>query len=250
MDSRKINELREKMLGCKERCNGVLNDIGNGIIPRGMIYEASCSSGDSPLIVVVGPNPGNSSKKEKEKVKEINKINNLLKGLGFDGKPEEFFGKVNSSQSKNDSGEEYYPKIRKFIQCVMETLICDNGDMEIYWTELIKCEGKINCYIINKCYENYLKEEINLLKKLCQKRYFISIGKSSYEFLDSIPEMKEEFLIGIPHPSGRNKWYSYNDLCNKKEDLIVEVQNLLKNTNNDCRHRDLKDYFKKQGKDK
>jgi len=233
MDSRKIKELREKMLGCKERCNGVLNDIGNGIIPRGMIYEASCSSGDSPLIVVVGPNPGNSSEKEKEKVKEINKINNLLKGLGFDGKPEEFFGSEFSH-----SGSRYYPGIRLFIN-ILENIVGKN--CRIYWTEIIKCESDENknlvCSTILKCYEEFLKKELELIKDE-EYRIFVAVGRVAYDLLDSINFMKGELLLGVPHPSARTSFYK--NIKNGESKIMEDIRKVFK----EHIHRDLiKDYL-------
>ncbi|MGC8926713.1 MAG: hypothetical protein ACP5QK_02180 [Myxococcota bacterium] len=129
MNRQKLNNLRETMLNCDKNCKGIEKSLDNDIIPRGMIFESNDNDNDK-FVFIVGMNPAKETECEKEYVR--NNKADLLNKLGFEGKPENFFG--NNCKTKSY----YYVKIKPIVQKIEKAIVgCDVDNF--YWTELIKC---------------------------------------------------------------------------------------------------------------
>ena len=98
-----IHGLGEELVACDHDCDGVTHDRANGYLPRCLVLD---SSGDGRACVVVGLNPGRCTPterkyyrdrdcaydsvaefwaQEQDRIRYNKRLNQLLRGLGFDG---------------------------------------------------------------------------------------------------------------------------------------------------------------------
>jgi len=201
-----INELGENLLKCNEICEGISNNKKRGIIPRCLYlenrgeYEKGC--------VVVGINPGISTKKERADYLKIADLN---------------YEDVKSISKSIIDSHKYYNQTRKFLEAI---------DLKgpILWTELVKCENKDKrlppIQTFRVCTKNYLTEEI---KHIPINWPLIAVGKIAYNALSFLYPKKA--VIGIPHPTGS---YGYFDKLIDGKIIDEVLKDVKKSMNNNA----------------
>jgi hypothetical protein len=172
-----INHLGEKLVKCNLNCAGINNNHRKGVIPRCLFLEKRNGKNNC---IIVGLNPGKSSKKERSFY--------IKNGISFNSLKEYF--------DNNIKNLPYYKRTRELI-----TKLGFNGD--ILWTELIKCEclkdkniNDVPIQTFRCCINNFLKKEIDVFNE----NAIFALGNESFKFFAlSFPN---NFIIGLPHPTG------------------------------------------------
>lgn len=161
-------------------------DPKRGILPRCLIYETEGRKASERGCVIVGLNPGRSSKGERAYYR-----NN---GAAYETV-------VIPWQNKRIKEHPYYKKLRAFVS--------DLGIKgPILWTELVKCESKegtsLSVRTIRDDIHRYLLKEIQHIPKSWP---LVGAGRRAYEILSfSFPERA---VVGVPHPTGSYGHFSH-----------------------------------------
>jgi len=181
-----INQIGNKLVSCRLDCDGVNNNPERGIIPRCLLIEKQ--EGRNKC-VVIGLNPGKSSKKEQKYY--------LKNRMTYDAVKNFFL----ETELRNRA---YFKRTRELL-----SFLNFNGD--ILWTDLVKCEclgknGNLPVQTLRTCINNYLKKEIEAF----QAKTIFALGHVAYNFCSlSLPS---HFIVGLPHPTGS---YGHFDRLNQ-----------------------------------
>ena len=63
----KIHEIGREMVDCKQQCEGIRNELKNGIIPRCLVLEEGVNNNG---IIIIGMNPSNTKSRLREQEQE------------------------------------------------------------------------------------------------------------------------------------------------------------------------------------
>ena len=141
-----ISRVGQKVVSCKKKCDGIVNDPKNNIYPRCFVYELKNSNPKSGFIFV-GMNPGHSKKNE------IEKYNN------YSGKSDAdllaFQHEIFFKQTRN---EDYYKEIDEFINNLNSLGILNEA---IIWTESFHCQ---KAHDAEKLSNNLISFRDNIMK--------------------------------------------------------------------------------------
>lgn len=200
-----IEEIGKRMIENHPRYSDVIYDLENGYVPRCLIYEEESRSSSNKGSVMVGINPGNSSKQERN-----------------------FYIKQNSTYEatleywkNNLTDHKYYKQGR--------SLINDFGRSgPILWTELVKCESRngVNKLLVQTIRDSIHRFLFKELKVIPKDWPLIASGQRVFEILSySFPERT---VIGIPHITGS---YGHFHKLKKDERAKSQIDELIKKGN-------------------
>jgi len=183
-----LNHIGGEMVVCENDCLGISggneDNHTNGIVPRGMFLDGPET--DGPGVIVVGINPGKSSKTERK----------VYKSAMSEGKPlyPELWKKENQKTKKKFS---YHKRI--------EGLLGTSPARPIFWTDLVKCEtaparkkaGKKSppAITFKACMNEFFRRE---LAAISPDWPIIAAGQEVYKFLTSM--YPDRTIFGIYHP--------------------------------------------------
>lgn len=180
-------------------------DQSKGIIPRGLIFEDEGRDLNATGSVIVGLNPGQSTKDERVYFKKAFDENRLTYQVHVDF----WNGKYRNWK--------YHNRLRS---------VSDKLGLKgpILWTELVKCEskikGRLRVQTVRDDIHKYLLKEISVIPESWP---LIGAGEEAYKILSySFPN---RLVVGVPHPTGTfgNHWL--NHINNKK---IKELKIIIK----------------------
>jgi len=166
-------------------------DQRKGIIPRGLLYEYGERDLSGTGSVIVGLNPGQSKKDEREYFKKAFKEHRLKYQTHVDF----WNGKYRNWK--------YHNRLRS---------VSDRLGLKgpILWTELVKCEskkqGQLRVQTVRDDIHKYLLKEISCIPESWP---LIAAGDKAYEILSySFPN---RLVVGVPHPTGTrgNHWTNH-----------------------------------------
>jgi len=174
----KINNIGCQMVKCTKNCAGIAKPGENDIIPM-CLYLEDTKDNSTTGTIIVGINPGNATKKEREYYyKHGHNYENV----------------VNYWKKYVQCKHQYYKKLRAFVNG-----LGFNG--HILWTELVKCANDKNeqppLQTFRTCCSEYLNEEI---KAVPGDWPIIGAGRKAYEVLTFL--YPKRTIIGVPHPTG------------------------------------------------
>jgi len=178
-----IIKIGRDLVACDNNCEGVCNKKDDGILPR-CLYPEFGEDGEKGCIIV-GHNPGISSRNEREAY-----IKYKNGGVLDYGKLVEYWG--NNIKDKH----QYYLRLRGIVREM-------GFDGPILWTELVKCEKEnselkeLPVETIRNCIKKYLYKEIETTDNNWQ---IFAIGRISFNVLSF--RFPNSPIIGIPHPTG------------------------------------------------
>ncbi|MEM4973240.1 MAG: uracil-DNA glycosylase family protein [Candidatus Hadarchaeales archaeon] len=261
-----LKEIQIEISKCKDsECanKGIVNEPECGRIPRGLYVEDPGREAD---VIVVGFNPGPvgsiggrpytiiNPEKKLEKVGKLvakyeelpeplpplpllEKLKKCLRNNEFNERNfykeclhEElrYLAPVISFELTRDWEKGYFGRMRKFIETFCgKVLELNFENINICWTNLVKCEGDIESIKANvihqRCSEKFLRRELELYKA----KHIFTAGKDALNFLKTPELLKDRYIIGIPHPTGRSRPL-FNDLLKKIETCCPEALKKLK----------------------
>jgi hypothetical protein len=159
-------------------CSGIEYNRSIGILPRCLFFDNRDQTESVQIIVAVGKNPGISGLHER----------NALAGL-------EDYEQVIAYFKDNYKNHPFYSRTYELLYELELTQI------PILWTEMAKCEGKgVWSETLAFCSSQYLRKEIELVRKHFDKVYFVALSRLVYDLL--IHHVDKEKVIGFPHPTG------------------------------------------------
>lgn len=174
-----IDDIGEKIVSCRLKCEGIRNEEENYIIPRCFYFEDPDNLG-KPDCIIIGTNPGHASPEEID----------YYKNHGISYKTvKDFF--------RNEMNEQgYYKLLRDFAKEI-------GFGKAILWTELCKCESLDKKHppfkTLRTCIKKFLRDELEQFPGVP----IIAAGKTAFEILGYM--CFDRAVIGVPHPSPRNR---------------------------------------------
>lgn len=199
---------------CPERCDGVVNDRENGIIPRALILRSLSGKRVEPpaKVGIIGINPGRHLTFEnvyyKEALDHVKDRRGLAKKLHNVWSAELF-------SEKSKPWLPYFANTVKFLRGVGD-VIGIGEENPILWGEVVYCELADGYYTppkstVEKCTSRYMKRFLDLVAG----ELIICLGSKAYTAVRELAEgrMAEAFegmkILGVYHPSGRKDFYEY-----------------------------------------
>jgi hypothetical protein len=204
-----INALGRELVNCPLDCTGIDNSKKEGMIPRciNLEYENRNPSGKS--VIIAGMNPGRAKPKERELY--------IKNNCSYPSHTE--FMKNMLKEGKN----KYHSEIKEVVNLL-------GFEGFILWSEIVKCQSKkdskhLDVQTIRNCAHRFLKKEIELFPN----SPIIAIGNESFKTCSLL--FPERQIIGIEHPSGKNRNYNlFKKNLLKNKNLIKEkIKNLNEN---------------------
>ena len=181
----------------------VVCDVRGGIIPRGLIFESNGRRPAGRGSIIVGVNPGNAEKDEKEFYKNHKDYKDIA-----------------AYWEENILSKEYYRNLRSLVDQV--GLVGP-----ILWTELVKCESasvdgkkrELQVETIRADINEHLFQEIELTPGNWP---LIGISKPAYAILSY--RFPKRTVIGIPHATAS---FGYFDRLFNDGILKLEFKQML-----------------------
>jgi hypothetical protein len=196
-----IHQIGESLIQCTAGCTDVHFDQSTYRQPRCLIYESDGRNQPEPGCVVIGLNPGRTSRKEIEHYKN--------KGLSYNS----FLTWWQKGDRTRFNG--YYGKMKSFV---------DGYGIKgpILWTELAKCDcaqgvGALSVQTLRTCSEKYLKQEI---EKVPDNWTIIAVSKKAFEA--SCFLFPNRTVIGVAHPTG--SYGQFVGLFDSDRNLLYKYQ--------------------------
>jgi uracil-DNA glycosylase len=204
----KIDSILEELNSCNDKCESIVNNRVNGIIPRWIGGEI-----ENPALMVVGLNPGKCDTTERFLYKEfVQNDANLI--VRF------------TNHCLLDPGGQKNNYLNKLTELFKDIFGKNNFMKKIYISNVAKCESQINGVVSPEtkkhCYEKFLKEEIELLKP----KVILALGKEVYQFLK---DAGYQNVVKCPHPapvnvSSQEFWTKSSE---ERESLIKSIKDKL-----------------------
>lgn len=168
----------ESVVHCCQGCAGVYSNRAEGVLPRGLVFDPNRP--DSGLgCIVIGQNPGPASAREMSRLE-----NGTYRDLV------EFF-------SQDACGHLYHRRVRSVVTRL-------GFDGPLYWTDLVKCQSLPGAVLplqtLRVCSSRYLRAEVTLLPGAWP---IFAVGLATFERVALV--FPERTVLGLPHPSGRNR---------------------------------------------
>jgi len=208
-----INKIGEDLVQCDNNCASIAKSLDKGIIPRCLYIEDKDRDGEKGC-VIVGLNPGKSSKRESEM--------DYYKKNGFSYQSTIEYWELNLYNHP------YYKFLRDFVTCL-------RLDGPILWTELIKCEsdsnnGTLPLQTCRICTNKFLRKEMECVPS---EWPLIAVSRESHKALSYLFPNKS--VLGVPHPTSSRGNFSklFIDKSRKKftDDIQRQVDEFHKNPN-------------------
>jgi len=205
-----VHKIGSEMLKCTKYCPGILLDPENGVLPRCLVFENDGRGDIRKGCIIIGINPGHSSKYEREFYRE--------KGKGYNGILN--YWKNPNSKRRPISERSYYKSLRR---------LADEFGLTgpILWTELVKCEKikgvrSIPLQTYRTCIRYYLNKELSLAP---ENWPVIAASRRVYNALAYM--YPKGNIIGVPHPTGpyANKYFKH--LFYKNTKLLKSVKKMF-----------------------
>lgn len=173
-----IYKIGQQMVSCSNKCDGIVCNLKEGILPRCLILEND-SRTQSRGTIIVGINPGHSKQHERNYY--------IKNGQSYD--------KVAEYWNTYIRNRKYYSSLRSFVDQL-------GFRGPILWTELVKCENALEVKMpplqtFRICTKTYLSAELRLVP---DNWPLIAVGGEAYKALAY--RFPNYIVIGIPHPTG------------------------------------------------
>lgn len=206
----KIFLIGDEVGACQRRCEGIICDQKNGVIPRGLILENH--DGDHGAIIC-GMNPGTSPDYERAVYVQHGAryaISRQAWGQYFKDSP-------------------YFARMRRFAR----ELLGEAGP--ILWTDVAKCEKadpsrrisfETHPQTFRVCADLYLKREV----EECPKSWtIIANGRDAFVALAYLLPTRK--LIGVPHCTGAYPQFSklFDEHGKMRTDTLTRMNRYFKN---------------------
>lgn len=173
---KRISQLGDQLVRCDICCEGINNNPGKGIIPRGLNIELNGSEKENGCIVV-SINPDRSSESERQFY--------LEKELKYQS--------ANEYWRKYGSKNEYFQDVRSFLKCA-------GYSGPILWNVVVKCENDVDHHwpslqTVRQCAHGFLSRELESVPEYWP---IIAIGRETHRALSYLYPFKS--ILGVPHP--------------------------------------------------
>lgn len=212
MLEKRINSIGGEMVACALSCEGVpcegvQHNRSQGILPRCLFLEQLEERAQQQGCVVVGINPGESTKKERDYFRQS--------GCSY----KEVWGHfLNDFVRKKNT---YYKRLREFV-----TEIGLAGP--ILWSDVAKCEKapdtkEVPLQTLRTCASYFLRRE---LEAAPGDWPVIGVGKDAYKALAYLAPTRA--VLGIPHPTGsRGHFAGLSRNGRLREEVIAQAHRVL-----------------------
>lgn len=235
-------ELGSKIIYCNKKCEGIVNDNEEGIIPRLLMLSTitenqpnileDLSIDKRPKLGIFGLNPGRHLPFENIVYKNI---------LCKDMSKNDIFKEIHNiwleifldSKSKYMT---YFKNILIFLKASKDLFHISEDDI-ILWGEIVYCESEIDHELKDKkqipkstfktCIDTYMDDVL----KLIEGDILICMGYEAFEKMKKYLEKSNKKVLGIYHPSGsRGRFNEYfEDKSELSSAVIDEIKKFLNN---------------------
>ena len=192
-----LNDIGEEITACRRTglCRGIVNRPENGIYPRCFYPEIHDKESEHFDGVVIGLNPGTASPLEMAFTKYIREREGGVK-----------YSQIKTVSEPTVKNHLYYMRVRAFLRKYL-----NKKDMNILWTELVKCQSKrdngnklpLGLSTKKQCFDTFLRREIEIFAEN-RKPLLIFLGREVLSFVTKY--RKRHFLgfkyLSLYHPTG------------------------------------------------
>ncbi|MCK4243398.1 hypothetical protein KAX03_00810 [Candidatus Bathyarchaeota archaeon] len=207
----RIEDLGNRIVRCRERCEGVKNKQDEGYYPRVFFLDPEDAS--QVELVIVGKNPGKSTRLERKFYLTLAERN-----------PDRIATFKDCQRVWRSIADEhnYFLKPRHLLKELGLNL---NG---LLWAEVAFCEksdsvGKVPEKTFRKCSNCFLTE---ILKLLSDRKYVVCLGEKAFQYVKNLPNSNRLKVIRVHHPTGARIFANYFQKANKKENIRVTERKL------------------------
>lgn len=171
-----------KMVACDAQCKDINSNRASGVLPRCLFFE---TRGGTFGAVVVGLNPGISSKQERNFY--------CQHGATYNSTNEFWIQHLKNTNR-------YYCRTRRLVDAL-------GLDGPLWWTELAKCESMpdvrfLSVQTLRYCGGRFLHWELRVVPKSWP---VVAVGREAFKALAYL--LPDRTVLGCPHPTGSRGYF-------------------------------------------